>query len=69
MRRKGNRHQPGSAHGPRGSQGPLVELYQRLRGKVFKGAILHVEMMELAQHSRRNGNVSELSLLADAIGE
>ena len=23
MRRKGNRHQPGSAHGPRGSQGPL----------------------------------------------
>ena len=23
MRHKGNRHQPGSAHGPRGSQGPL----------------------------------------------
>ena len=23
MRRKGTRHQPGSAHGPRGSQGPL----------------------------------------------
>ena len=27
MRRKGNRHQPGSAHGPRGSQGPLDILY------------------------------------------
>ena len=23
MRRKGNRHQPGPAHGPRGSKGPL----------------------------------------------
>ena len=44
MRRKGNRHQPGSAHGSRGSQGPLSIATPRLETdeQVVRPVLIHV---------------------------